>query len=585
MWSDKETKLDLLGFDSYVEVLSELCQHPELAPLCLGVFGSWGSGKSSLMQMIKANIDEEGNQDNLTLWFNAWRYEGKEEAQSALIHAIIGQMEAKRTIGDEAKELIKSVVSGASVLKLSKFIYKTATTMTPDITGFLDIFSDESKKLADTMENFDKRFEALLNSVGIKRVIVFVDDLDRCSSAKVIETFETIKLFLNTPSCTFVVGADAERIESAVAEVYSLSGADQKRKRDYLEKIVQIPFNIPQQQPQDIGAYIALLLLCKDANEELRKEIATERVGIVSAEDLPGHCRTWAETNKSRLGDGFAATQADMEAILPHTAIVGGGLKGNPRQIKRFLNVLSVRRRLATANRLETKPDVLVKLTAIEYVWEEFFKSVVGTVNPATGISELLQALLADDSIGDAVQHSPLLAQSLDEGGLIGFLKQEPQLASDLDLRPYMFLAQTSLSRQPLKQPSTVSDKVKELVGGIENEDRIVSRAAALRAAAEEPAIIESVFKSLVQRFETLSVQSVQTHVVIAFGLLAEKRADLYPGLLKFLAESKKLPPAASIFIPALLQKAEAAGNSVDQKLKDQFKGGLKEIVKPKGKS
>lgn len=585
MWSDRETKLDLLGFDSYVEVLSELCQHPELAPLCLGVFGSWGSGKSSLMQMIKASIDEEGNEDNLTLWFNAWRYEGKEEAQSALIHAIIGQMEAKRTIGEEAKELIKSVVSGASVLKLSKFIYKTATTMTPDITGFLDIFSDESKKLADTMENFDKRFEALLNSVGIKRVIVFVDDLDRCSSAKVIETFETIKLFLNTPSCTFVVGADAERIESAVAEVYSLSGADQKRKRDYLEKIVQIPFNIPQQQPQDISAYIALLLLCKDANEELRKEIATERVGIVSAADLPGHCRTWAETNRSRLGDGFAATQEDMEAILPHTAIVGGGLKGNPRQIKRFLNVLSVRRRLATANKLETKPDVLVKLTAIEYVWEEFFKSVVATVNPATGISELLQALLADDLLGDAVQHSPLLAQSLDEGGLIGFLKQEPLLANDLDLRPYMFLAQTSLSRQPLKQPTTVSDKVKELVGGIENEDRIVSRAAALRAAAEEPAIIESVFKSLVQRFETLSVQSVQTHVVIALGLLAEKRADLYSGLLKFLAESKKLPPAASIFIPALLQKAEAAGNSVDQKLKDQFKGGLKELIKPKGKS
>lgn len=585
MRSDRETKLDLLGFDSYVEVLSELCQHPELAPLCLGVFGSWGSGKSSLMQMIKASIDEEGNEDNLTLWFNAWRYEGKEEAQSALIHAIIGQMEAKRTIGEEAKELIKSVVSGASVLKLSKFIYKTATTMTPDITGFLDIFSDESKKLADTMENFDKRFEALLNSVGIKRVIVFVDDLDRCSSAKVIETFETIKLFLNTPSCTFVVGADAERIESAVAEVYSLSGADQKRKRDYLEKIVQIPFNIPQQQPQDISAYIALLLLCKDANEELRKEIATERVGIVSAADLPGHCRTWAETNRSRLGDGFAATQEDMEAILPHTAIVGGGLKGNPRQIKRFLNVLSVRRRLATANKLETKPDVLVKLTAIEYVWEEFFKSVVATVNPATGISELLQALLADDLLGDAVQHSPLLAQSLDEGGLIGFLKQEPLLANDLDLRPYMFLAQTSLSRQPLKQPTTVSDKVKELVGGIENEDRIVSRAAALRAAAEEPAIIESVFKSLVQRFETLSVQSVQTHVVIALGLLAEKRADLYSGLLKFLAESKKLPPAASIFIPALLQKAEAAGNSVDQKLKDQFKGGLKELIKPKGKS
>jgi len=585
MWSDKETQLDLLGFDSYVEVLRELCLHPELAPLCLGVFGSWGSGKSSLMQMIKASVDEENNPENLTLWFNAWRYEGKEEAQSALIHAIIGQLESKRSIGDEAKELIKSVVSGASVLKISKFIYKTATTMTPDISGFLDIFSDDSKKLADTMENFDKRFEALLAAVGIKRIVIFIDDLDRCSSAKVIETFETIKLFLNTPSCTFVVGADAERIESAVAEVYSLSGADQKRKRDYLEKIVQIPFNIPQQQPQDIGAYIALLLLCKDAQDELRIEIARERIGLVSAQDLTSHCKSWTESNKSRLGDGFVATQEDIEAILPHTAIVGGGLKGNPRQIKRFLNVLSVRRRLAKANKLETKADVLVKLTVIEYVWEEFFKSVTGTVNPATGISELLQALLTEQPDSDAAQHSALLAQSMEEGGLMGFLTQEPRLVSDLDLRPYMFLAQTSLSRQPIKQAGTVSDRVKELVASIENEDRILSRAAALRAAAEEATIVESVFKGLAQRFDTLSVQSVQTHVIIALGLLSEKRTDLYPALIKFLTDTKKLPAAASIFIPNFLIKAEESGSTVDPALKSRFKGGLKDVMKPKEKS
>ena len=59
MWSDREAEQDCLGYSSYVNVLANVCTHRDLAPLTLGIFGSWGSGKTSLMRMLKCRIDQD----------------------------------------------------------------------------------------------------------------------------------------------------------------------------------------------------------------------------------------------------------------------------------------------------------------------------------------------------------------------------------------------------------------------------------------------------------------------------------------------------------------------------------------------
>ena len=271
MWSDRETARDCLGYTSYVKVLANICTHKDLAPLTLGIFGPWGSGKTSLMQMLQNRIAKAGETDapkTKTLWFNAWRYEGREEAQSALIHAILAKLAEDKTIIDDTKDLFNRLKEGASVLKLAKFISKTAVTMTPDLPGLLDCFKDESEKLARTMEAFDKDFDEVLKRAKVDRIVVFIDDLDRCSSSKVIETFETIKLFLNTPACTFVIGADSKKIAEAITDVYKVTDEPRQKAKDYIEKIVQIPFSIPEQRMTDVTCYIGMLIIGRHLADE-----------------------------------------------------------------------------------------------------------------------------------------------------------------------------------------------------------------------------------------------------------------------------------------------------------------------------
>ena len=499
MWSDRETLDDCLGFSSYVESLADVCLERDIAPLTVGIFGSWGSGKTSLMHMLRRRIDERSSKEEkvVTVWFNAWRYEGKEEIQSALIHSILDRLKADLTITDDITNTLKRLKDGASVLKLAKVITKSAITLTPDFGGFLDAFRDETEKVVQTMESFEKDFETLLEQVHVSRIVVFIDDLDRCSSDKVVEAFETIKLFLNTPETTFVIGADSDKIEQSIGAVYRIADTDRKKfSRDYLEKIVQLPFSIPEQRARDVAGYVGLLSLHAHVTGDGWTTLIAKRRDLLQQEgDVCAVLTEWVEQNAPLVKpDAVQPARETLARSMAHIDVLVRGLRGNPRQVKRFLNILDLRQRIATTNQLDVQADILTKLAALEYTWRDFFNDIVETVGP-DGRSELIAEVLryadGDERPPDT---SAMLTAALDTPGLAAFLATAPAIDGATNLSPYLFLAQTALDpHRPTLVPQ--DQAARDLADRMASDDALRSRAAGRQAAKLDAATMIAIVR------------------------------------------------------------------------------------------
>lgn len=586
MWSDRETENDCLGFSCYVDVLAEVCTLPDLAPLTLGIFGSWGSGKTSLMGMLRSRIEAKNNKRIKTLWFNAWRYEGRDEAQSALIHAILGKLSEDKTLWSQATDVIERIKKGASVLKLARFIGKTTISLTPDISGFIDCFSEESEKVAESMEAFDCDFKVLLEKMETDHVIVFIDDLDRCASDKVIETFETIKLFLNTPACTFVIGADSQRIEDAVGEVYGVTTPE--RRKDYIEKIVQVPFSIPAQDLRDITCYVGMLVIARNLVETGFSELCAARSTFLDGGNAIEKIFNWPKDNQAHLRGKPEDVRDELDGILPHVDVLARGLRGNPRQIKRFLNIVALRQRLAKANKLATRPDLLVKLAVLEYTWNDFFNAVVDTTDPTTGHSALIQEMLSiDSSEGQVRSQSGLVTESLARPGLVEFLLAEPSLDGKNDLHPYLFLAQTSLGQGTRQALVPVDEKAKSLARLIANDDPIRMKSASRQAATQDPGVVAAIIRIILTDLPSVTRTIIRTHMIHGLGEICKAHPEHFPSVMKAVSQlDPKGEEAINLAMSSFFNLAEAAGHPVNEKTKARFRSKFAEaLTTPKKKT
>ena len=87
MWSDNETTKDLLNYEVHCDLLKEYLSNTDLLPLTIGVFGDWGSGKSSIMKMLEEKF--ENDEKILTIYFNSWLFESYEDAKISILENIV----------------------------------------------------------------------------------------------------------------------------------------------------------------------------------------------------------------------------------------------------------------------------------------------------------------------------------------------------------------------------------------------------------------------------------------------------------------------------------------------------------------
>lgn len=389
MWADNETNKDLLGYQVHADLLKEVILDPEMLPISIGVFGDWGSGKSSLMLLLYDSIevwrkDPKNEKERvLQIRFNSWQFEEYEDTKMTLIESILSEIQKDIEEHNDVFENAELFLKKVRYLKLGVFVVKKfAWKLIPsqiqellpqeeELKNYLD---DDAKRLveevskgntSDFIARFHNDFNKLVSDAGYRAVVVYVDDLDRCEPGRIIQCLEAVKLFVNVDKTAFVIGADERIIENAIKERYKTpleKTTISSPYSDYLEKLIQLPYKLPKLSASEQETYITLLLCSKVDNPNQfqtihKKYLDYRKEDKHSLYDLK-------RIRKDNVGFRFGAT----EELLPIIPIMTHFLNGNPRQLKRFLNTFDMRRRLAKVAGFEgIKPDILVKLMVLEY--------------------------------------------------------------------------------------------------------------------------------------------------------------------------------------------------------------------------
>ncbi len=394
MWNDNETKEDLIDFHYLVNSINSILDNDRLVPSTIGIYGGWGSGKSSLMKLIE---HENEKKDNIVIKFNGWLFEGYEDAKTALLSNLIDELIKNRTWDGKAKKYLGRLIKKVKWLKVlsttSKIGLNTYLSSSTDfdysnvlneisninVDDYIkNIQSEESELIEKGVREFRLDFAELIKETKAKRLVVLIDDLDRCNPDTIISTLEAIKLFLFAEKSIFLISADERLINYAVKKRFpELPSQEYDVSKDYLEKLIQFPIRIPSLNESEFETYINLLF-CKIHLETSKFNTLRTKIFELSPEQNKIlDSRLNAENINNYLDDVPELLKEDLILSKQINPILVSILSGNPRQCKRFLNLLMIRLNMAKSKGIELKKNVLAKLMLLEYFKTESFNKLV----------------------------------------------------------------------------------------------------------------------------------------------------------------------------------------------------------------
>jgi predicted KAP-like P-loop ATPase len=328
MWADNETSRDFLNFTGVSDTVAEIIVQAQGRPISIGVSGAWGVGKSSMIKLIRAALEQRSGEKPskfVFVEFNAWLYQGYDDARAALIEVIADKLakeaEARKTAVDKTKELLKRV-DWFRTAKLAGtagalFLGVPPIGFVGDILDFGkkvlagDVTADELKKLETKVGEVGTAtggllkakpdtsppkeihairtcFEESLQEMGVT-LVVLIDDLDRCLPPTTIATLEAIRLFLFLEHTAFVIAADDAMIKHAVRKHFD--GVDDKLVTSYFDKLIQVPIRVPPLGTQEVRAYMMLLYVENSTLGTQEKKPSGRRSARNSAR--PGAASEW----------------------------------------------------------------------------------------------------------------------------------------------------------------------------------------------------------------------------------------------------------------------------------------------------
>jgi predicted KAP-like P-loop ATPase len=575
MWADTDTDVDFLNYSEIAELIAEMIGRPALLPLSLGVFGSWGVGKSSTLRLV-ANELGRAKDKYLIITFDAWLYQDFDDARAALMSVIANELlkASPPRLAEKAKSLFarinklralgllleggalaagvptfglitrgvesaRTVLEGKANEKDVDAIKEAAGQVTKDASALLSTVSEKGppEEIAAFRTQFGEVLEGLQTTL-----VVFIDNLDRCLPENAIHTLEAVRLFLFMPNTAFVIGADEDMIRHAVARHFKDPG--EKQVTDYLDKLIQIPVRVPRVGVEEIRAYLFLLLVHEAApqagvHEQLRTFLI-ERLRESWKHSAPPSVDEVLRQVGRENDDGLrhALEMADrMSPLLANASRV----QGNPRIVKRLLNVVRMRSSIARKRKMPLEETVIAKLALFERCIDSpATEALHDAINIAPdGKLHLLRPAESGEPLDDLKaslpepwqRHLPFLAD---------WVQLEPKLA-DVDLRPAVYLARETV---PIRfasaaVPPNVVHAVEELLRTATVTSRAATNAISTLTTGQHAIAMEAIVTEMRKNADWTRARPDFRGAV----LLARASSDAATALSRYIRSLPSQPP------------------------------------------
>ena len=565
MWSDTESKEDYLNFGEVSQIVTEILETEAMLPVSIGVFGNWGAGKSSLLNLIEQQIKPD---EWIIIKFDAWLYQGFDDARAALLETIASHLiqaaKDEETILQKSKNLFVRI-NGLRLLGLMAegaalaagvptfgLISKTFETAKESLDGVQN--ETESKQIVEVGKNlvdsgknlikpkekqtppqqideFRKEYGEILQDLG-KKLVIIIDNLDRCLPANAIQTLEAIRLFLFLNRTAFIIAADEEMIRHSVAEHYK--DLSYRHQIDYLDKLIQIPIRVPKAGVLEIRAYLYMLYAIHQKIPtaklaSLRQFLETHLQQSWKSQSLNPEDVTKTieeQHNKVLLSDFERANRiAPLLANSPN-------VYGNPRIVKRILNTIKMRTKIADKRQMPLDEAIITKLVIFERcVDSDVVTKFYQLVNEGEGKPELLKELENNNE-----QNLSKLSENKSiQTFITEWVKLEPKL-SNVDLRAAIYLSrETILLNTYTAQLSQKAQDVLSILLVTKSKTGSQNTQTAIQGLTINEQI--SVMEALIEQLRKLDNWDESPDGFIGACLLAANSEDGAKILTRFIAE------------------------------------------------
>ena len=243
---------DTFGISRYINGLCTFILHCE-TPMTISIQGDWGSGKTSMMNMVRAKLNESNVH---TIWFNTWQF-SQFQMQDNLAISMLGSLLSELDCDKKKVKDLLGTLGNASRTALKILADNVAGGVVADklgeIMGAPEV--DSAEKIKEIKNDFQNAINKKLNSLNKEKAVIFIDDLDRLQPAKAVELLEVLKVFLDCEKCVFVLAVDYSVVTQGIKQKFGDS-VDEEKGKSFFDKIIQLPFKMPVAQ-YDISNYIS----------------------------------------------------------------------------------------------------------------------------------------------------------------------------------------------------------------------------------------------------------------------------------------------------------------------------------------